>query len=291
MQLRGFQVLPKIRVDTPLPETATGIKAANRFTFSMLNSLEQAYMDETIPARDLASIDPIFYLEQREFLKDTGKPKLLVFDQFEELIHKDPSNVDAKEAFLSQLGLILGNPLFWAIFAMRSEYVTDFDEYLDLIPTGLSSRFTLQLLSREGAYDAITKPLLETGASWQISIDEEAALKLVSDLSGKEGTVINSKEGLSAEPAIEPLHLQVVCDSLWVQAASNDQHISESTIVQSGGVRKALENYFEGQLRQFSEQIAKETPDRTLSETHIERTIRKWIENNPRRAAPATQNF
>ena len=56
----------------------------------MLNPLEQVCTEETIPPEDLAAIDLNFYFEQRAFLKNTSKPKLMVFDQFEELIHKDP---------------------------------------------------------------------------------------------------------------------------------------------------------------------------------------------------------
>lgn len=278
MRLRGFQVLPTIRVDTPLPDKTIGSRSANRFIFSMLNHLEQMCLEETIPSEDLTAIDLNFYFEQRVFLKNTDEPKLMVFDQFEELIHKDPSDIEAKEVFLNQVGRVLENPRYWAIFAMRSEYVTDFDEYLHLLPTGLSSRFTLQLLTQRGAYDAITKPLLESEAANRIIIDEKAALKLVSDLSADSGGEMESKADLSAKPTIEPLHLQVVCDSLWSRALKTDQIISESTIAQSGGVDKTLEHYAEDQLRIVSERIASQKPGEPVSAIHTERILRKWIE-------------
>ena len=280
MRLRGFQILPKIRVDTPLPKNLSGSAVPNRFAFSMLNSLEQACTGETIPPKDLAALDLNFYFEERTILKNTSSPKLMVFDQFEELIHKDRSGIGAKKLFLHQLGRILENQLYWAIFAMRSEYVTEFDEYLDLIPTGLSSRFTLQLLSEKGAYDAITKPLLEPGSSTQVSIGEKAALKLVSELSGEKGALIKSMQELSTQPKIEPLHLQVVCDSLWSQAVKMGQNITVDTIKKSGGVDEALEGYFNDQLRKSCQLIASLRNNGTLSEIHIERMIRKWIETS-----------
>jgi len=279
MRLRGFQVLPKIRVDTPLPKKVPGAGSANRFAFSMLNALEQACTDDAIPPEDVAALDINFYFEERAFLKNTSAPKLMVFDQFEELIHKEPSDIAPKKQFLRQLGRVLENPLYWAIFAMRSEYVTDFDEYLDLIPTGLSSRFTLQLLSEKGAYDAITKPLLESEGSAQISIEENAALKLVSDLAGEKGTETASTQKLSAEPKIEPLHLQVVCDSLWSQAVRSGQNITVDTIKKSGGVDEALAGYFNEQLRKSCEQIASKRTGDPLSKKYIQASIRNWIES------------
>lgn len=274
MLLRGFQVLPKIRVNTPLPPHH-GQPQSNRFTFSMLDSLEQACPEVKISPEDLTTIDLDQYFEQRAFLRDPAKPKLMVFDQFEELMHIDQRDVIAKRVFLSQLGCILNNPLYWAVFAMRSEYVTDFDAYLDLIPTGLCSRFTLQLLSQQGAYDAIHIPFTESGAK----IEPAAVFKLVSDLSGQRDGRVNSEADLSSQPLIEPLHLQVVCDNIWSAGQGSGQTVSEKAIDDWGGVDKALEQYIAEQLRRFCELILSDRNGPPLSIKHIERTTRKWIES------------
>ncbi len=89
MEKRGFQVLPTIRVHHPAESSDPAVEG-NRYVFSALRSLEQGV--GAIPPTVLASIGFQAYLTQRSWISDDPRPKLLIFDQFEEILTKDPTD-------------------------------------------------------------------------------------------------------------------------------------------------------------------------------------------------------
>ena len=101
----GLKVKPLIRVNTPLPATAAGLKAANRYIFSTLSSLEQEYaLAQRAAPEDLARIG----LEHYFGLSGTGEREdlVLVFDQFEEVLTADETDLAAKKEFFVSVGAL-----------------------------------------------------------------------------------------------------------------------------------------------------------------------------------------
>lgn len=204
---------------------------------------------------------------------------LLVFDQFEEILTLNPTDIKKKREFFVQLGEALEDDRFWALFSMREDYVAALNAYLRHIPTRLSKTYRLDLL---GAHEAL-HVIRETSKNRPVRFTDRAAIILVNDLRKvrvqQPGGEVIEKRGLY----VEPVHLQVVCRRLWAQKyselnddQSSDQeqgsdqrvlYIEKQHIQRGSGVNDALSAYFSEQV----EKIAADTGD-------SRRKIRAWIE-------------
>src|SRR5206468_2636904 len=146
----GFSVLPTIRVSYETPDHDGSNPPPNRYLSSTLLSLEQGAGDRRakepggMAARSLEE-----YLGRHAEQGDDVQ--ILIFDQFEELLTVDPANQRAKADYLTEVGSVLRNRRRWAIFVMREDMIAGLDPYLPLLPTGLGTRFRLDLLTREPA--------------------------------------------------------------------------------------------------------------------------------------------
>ena len=89
---------------------------------------------------------------------------MLIFDQFEEVVTLDPLDMPAKEKFFEGVGRALADRRRWALFVMREDYVGAIEPYLRHLPTGLSVRMRLDLLSVDGAAEAICRPSRVAGS-------------------------------------------------------------------------------------------------------------------------------
>ncbi|MBV8309187.1 MAG: hypothetical protein JO344_02190, partial [Planctomycetaceae bacterium] len=198
----------------------------------------------------------------------------LVFDQFEELLTLNPTDDRAKREFVRQVGTALKDADRWALFAMREDHVAALEPYLPLIPTRLSATFRLDLLGRTAAREAIVRPAAEYG----VTVENDAAEQLVSELArimvmdpfdGKTHT----KDG----PYVEPLHLQVVCESLWRERSAPDRiTATDLSRLAHGrgprglrGVTAALALYYDKSVRKVA--------DRFRPDGVTERAIRNWF--------------
>src|SRR3954471_4989069 len=260
-----FEVLPVIRVgQDPLAISvqAENLRLANRYVFSMLSRLEAALPGgaQRSPGR-LAGLDLPTYLQQRWRAEDEGKPLALIFDQFEEILTVNPTDREAKEAFLSQVGEILRDRGRWGLFAMREDYVAALDPYLRLLPTRLSSTFRLDLLEEPSALLAIKEPASAAG----VEFTDQAAKALVDDLRmvrirGSDGK-LEKRRGLY----VERVPLQGVCHRLWAQRSAGATQIGDLGPV--GDVDEILADYYSEQVRAIAGQTGVG-----------ERVIREWFD-------------
>ena len=143
---------------------------------------------------------------------------VLIFDQFEEILTLDPTDLEAKRAFFAQVGQLLRNEERWALFSLREDHIAALDPFLPAIPTRLATPFRLDLLGPDAARLAMQQPALNAGASFA----DDAAQRLVDDL---RRVRLQQPDGSTQErlgPHIEPVQLQVVCQRLW-------DHLDESS--------------------------------------------------------------
>ena len=103
---------------------------------------------------------------------------VLIFDQFEEILTVDPTNLAAKADFFAQVGAALRNRQRWALFSMREDYMAALAPYLPRIPTRLNSTYRLDLLGTAAAQQAIQQPARSGG----VEFDAAAATRLIDDL-------------------------------------------------------------------------------------------------------------
>jgi WD40 repeat protein len=284
----GFHLLPIVRV-SHAPDLAAKA-GVNRYLLSTLLALEPGRPEAA--RRDAESLAAL--LRPRDgglapdFLRDhfaglasgPSSPDpdgpiqtLLVLDQFEELLTLDPSDEPAKREFMRQLGTALKDHDRWALFAMREDYLAALEPYLPTIPTRLSATFRLDFLGRDAARDAIVRPAAEFGVAVEDDavkalIDELARIQVPDPLDGRP----RPKDG----PYVEPLHLQVVCESLWrVRAVPNritarDLERLARDLGDLQGVTAALARYYDLSVR--------ETAGEFLGRGVTERSIRNWFE-------------
>ena len=262
MKDEGFRVLPLMRPGLePPPEAPAG---GNRYLLSVLMSLNQGLPPEKlIPLAELAQMTLADFLKRNYPGSEESGEELLIFDQFEEILTHDPTDVDAKKTFFEQVGEVLQPKNRWALFAMREEYVAGLDPYRLAIPTRLLTTFRLDLLGLKAARQAIQEPARMAGGKFT----DAAAEQLVKDLSteyvlGKDG-VAEPRAGLF----VEPVQLQVVCQRLWQRYGGDDLKIDEDELQGLGDVNTALADF-------YAEQVAAVTQGGRAAE----RDIRDWVQ-------------
>jgi hypothetical protein len=275
----GFDVPPPIRVGRG-PGAGAPRPEGNRYLGSVLESLHgptsvgsqgvSATVETDFPAR-LGRL-----LAERPWVTDAARrgeeapeERVLIFDQFEEILTADPFDRPAKRAFFEQVGLALRDPGLWALLAMRDDYVAALEPYVLSIPNRFEVRFRLDLLDERAARLAIRRPIEVAGKQ----ISDEAVGALVNDLRKVRRQQVDraGPEALREDygPYVEPVQLQVVCERLWRQWRDQDPGagaITREDVQRLGNVDRALEGYFADKLRA----IARNDPD-------LERKIRFWI--------------
>jgi hypothetical protein len=117
LEADDFEVLPTLHVNREVNG------AGNRYEASVLSCLGAA-----------SSL--------RDFLAQgvKAKSRVLIFDQFEEILTLDSTDIEAKKAFFETIGMVLHSPDIWALFVIREDFLPALDPYVRAIPTLMNSR-------------------------------------------------------------------------------------------------------------------------------------------------------
>ena len=294
---RGFRLHQIIRLNVLPPEDLPAEKATafNRYVFSVLSSLEEARpAEKRLPLAELASLRLPEYLDrvQADILPveapqaqssldsdvqpsapqpyspqsaDLQPSDLFLFDQFEEILTLDLTDLVAKNEFFAQLGEALANRDRWALFAIREDYLGALEPYQLSIPTRLKTTFRLDLLEGETAREAIQSTAQQGG----IEFTDSAANHLVDDL--RRIKVQRPDGSWEEQPGryIEPVQLQVVCYRLWDSLPAGTKTITEIHLEGVGDVDQSLAAY-------YANQVATVAQDLGMSE----RAIRVWFHDH-----------
>ncbi len=261
LEEREFFTRPIIRVNRE-PEAHPDAPGFNRYIFSMLGSLEEAFPKEAqLPEAELARLDLAGYLQKRPRPAEANF-EVFILDQFEEILVLDPTDQEAKQDFFRQVGDMLSDRSRWALFSMREDFVAALDPYTLPIPTRFSATFRLDLLGKEAALKAIQEPAAQAG----VSILPEAANALNDDLRRVQVQRPDGQIERLPGPYVEPVQLQVVCYRLWERLAPGDSEIDLHDLAAVGDVDTALAMY-------YAEQVAA-----AASQTGVrERLVREWF--------------
>src|SRR2546423_1296196 len=262
MEREEFTVLPIMRVG----KNPTGT-AGNRYLTSAILSLEEKFApgDGSLPVADVARTSFADYLERKEEFLPSGNSKLLIFDQFEEILTVDPLDQEGKAEFFAQVGVVLRNTSRWALFSIREDYVAALDPYTRAVPTRLKANLRLDLLSPDAARLAIEEPARNEG----VSFTAEATSRLIDDL---RRVMVRSRAGTFERrlgPYVEPVHLQVVCSQLWEKPRSNPSQIGVEEVATIGDVDSALAEYYAAHVGKIARGTAVK-----------EKAIREWFDRS-----------
>ncbi len=264
-----FQVLPVVRVNLDSLNPASESAEYNRYVYSALLSLEEGLpVAQQVDAGRLAGMSLADYLLQRPGAEGGPGIQVLIFDQFEEILTLDPTDLAAKQEFFRQVGDALAAPKRWALFSMREDHVAALDPYKLPVPSRFGNTFRLDLLGEQAARQAIQQPARQAG----VEFDDVAAARLVDDLrrvrvQQPDGTLVPQ-----LGPHIEPVQLQVVCHRLWETPRPDSQRITQQDLAAFGQVDQSLVD--QSLAEYYAQRVAAVADETGISE----RRIREWFD-------------
>ena len=238
---QSFEVLPVARVRGFEPEDIDLKGIPNIYVFNTL----VGWAGDNVEPGSLVSTSIVTFLEEREHLMDEQElplPRVAIFDQFEELFTSYPGRWKEREDFFSQVVEALeADPLLRVLFVIREDYLASLDSYIDFLPERLRTRCRLERLRAEAACQAVERPIRDTGRTFA----EGVASRLVNKLLNIR--VENAAGEIVETPGeyVEPVQLQIVCQSLWVNLPREVTVITSNHLQEFGDVKEALRSFYE----------------------------------------------
>lgn len=256
LRQEGFQVLPVGRVGGNLPESITD--ARNIFTFNLLANLEK----DTNPVQ-FTQMMLIEYLAQSRN-QNGQRQRVLIIDQFEEIVTHHPGRWQDREDFFWQLQAAMQHdPLLWVLLTMREDHIAALEPYSELLPGELQARFYMQRLKLNAAQAAVEKPATQAGKPFVQGVAKELVrnLSLIRDAENRDGLQRYGEY-------VEPVQLQVVCYQLWENLKERlVNRITDQHVQALGNVDKALADFYNMTITQV------------VYESKVsEITLRNWFE-------------
>ena len=149
--------------------------------------------------------------------EESSPPLIVILDQFEEFFTTNAHRWQERRPFFDQLAQALHDlPTMKVVFVMREEYIAQLEPFAELLPEKLRPRMHLERLRGNAARSAVVTPF----QNWGLSFDPNAADELMAELSEirvAEGDKFRETRG----EFVEPVQLQVVCQSLWENLPSD----------------------------------------------------------------------
>jgi hypothetical protein len=250
-----YQVLRSARVHGLLPNDVPPESVQNIFVYHALQ-----YWAAALPNGQ--SIKDHAKTTLSEFLKplvaapaageDSSPPLIAILDQFEEFFTTNQYRWQERRPFFDQLAQALHDlPTMKVVFVMREEYIAQLEPFADLLPEKLRPRMHLERLRGNAARSAVVKPFQNSSLSFDPNAVDELMAEL-SEIRVAEGDKFRETRG----EFVEPVQLQVVCQSLWenlpAEWKSEPNAISDGSrlitaeyIERFGDVDNALARYYD----------------------------------------------
>ena len=267
----GFEVLPTGAVRG---HSGFDVATENIFIYNLISSLQQK--DEEIA--DLGKMRLSDFLDclvhdQGAFYYDCDylypadealRPRVLLIDQFEEILTTNTSFWEQREGFFKQLAqAIAEDDQLWVVLTMREDFVGGLDPYLHHLPEAFQNHFYMQRLKRDAALQAITMPVAQIRP-----FEDQAAQTLVDNLRRIE--LQGQEQEAHWGEFVEPVQLQAVCYQMWQKLQNQPGDIiSEEEVQRYADVNTALINFYENTIAS------------TVAETGVsEIELRAWFETD-----------
>ena len=265
LENRGFDVLPFTRVQGAIPKGLAQEEITNLYVFNALLPLAPEADFQDLVGTSLAA-----FLAARPRPTGAGgraAPRVLVLDQFEELFTLYPKDWhNQREDFFRQVAEALdADPLLRIILIIREDYMAQLDPFASPLPEALRTRFRVERLGREAALAAVKGPLQETPRSFAEGVAERLVDEL---LKVRVQTATGETAQLSGE-FVEPVQLQVVCQSLWRGLPRDAEIITEDHLQAAGDVDQALAEFYQGAVGRAAQKSRAGT-----------RRLRRWFEQS-----------
>ncbi|MGD9710493.1 MAG: WD40 repeat domain-containing protein [Thermomicrobiales bacterium] len=266
--IRRCEVLPVVLFRQGAAQGNGNGGIVNRFLSYALHALGSN--GEGLPPGSPGSL--VAAVKERELVTDRfGQPlpRVLIVDQFEELFTLHPQFWEDRRSFLDELlTLVDTDPMTRILLAMREEYLARLEQLGGMrAADNLRYRLHLERLDRDNALKAVTGPLPD-----EVTFAAGVAESLVDELrrESSAGATNDAAPESFLGRYVEPVHLQVVCQTLWNALPPGTTEITEELRLQHGSVDRALEAFYAG--------VVSEAAD--ADPAVPEGLIRHWIEND-----------
>jgi N-glycosylase/DNA lyase len=244
----AFDVLPVVRVGGAIPKDIDPTDIKNVYVFNTL----VGWSDRGEEIDALKSVSIHSFLEERVRPTDEQGfpvPRLVVFDQLEELFTSFPTRWREREEFCRQVAEASeSDPQLRVLFALREDYLASLYTFAPILPGELRTTFRLERLRQEDACAAIELPAKATGYSFADGVPNILCRELMK-------VKVETASGEMVEVAgeyVEPIMLQVVCRNLWSNLPPGVTVISSSHVQTFGNVEEALGNFFITAVREVT---------------------------------------
>jgi tetratricopeptide (TPR) repeat protein len=262
LQNEGFEVFGPTRVRYAAKDISLS-DISNVYVFSALSGLLESGESPS------GLVQTTFAKFLKRLPEDGKSPRVLIFDQFEELFTSLPGRWQDRKGFFEQLATALtdkdeGDPFLRAVFVMREDYIASLDPYVSLLPEKLRTRFRLERLGKKAALEAVVGPLEATTRHYGQGVAE----KLVHDLQMTYAIDEKGEYTPIVGEFIEPVHLQIVCERLWDELPEEVEEITTEHLKTCGDVDTVLAEFYADVVSQAAIQTE-------ISEARI----RNWVES------------
>jgi hypothetical protein len=285
LKKRKIEVLPPARVRGQGTQSDDAVDGTNIYVSNALEYLSGNSLDPN--QRAAMSLTDFLPPRQPTNRREVLPLRVVIFDQFEEIFTVYPERFEDRQNFFEQVRNALeSDTLLRIVFAMREDFIAELDPYTSILPERLQTRYRLMRLNEHSARAAIEKPLerANQSQSLQYVFEPAAADKVVDNLRTIYVKTPNGEKTLLG-PFIEPVHLQVVCQTLWRKlGASFSQNtenkevkITEDDVKEFGDVDKALSEFYEGSLQAALETVAATTRKSDKFPKLTEGILRAWF--------------
>ena len=257
-----LEVLPTARFQTSRPSTAADV--SNVYTHAVLSGWAEPEVLSQLEQTTLTE-----YLASRPRQIPPGGPplpRLLVFDQFEELFTTHPERWPDRRTFLEQLAEASQSHADLRILVViREDFLSHLLDYADAFYGGMKDRYFLEPLRRPAAKLAIEGPAISSGRSFEPDAVDDLVRRLMASRVDVGDSRIVHIEG----EFVEPVLLQVACRALWTALPQTVPRITLTHVRELADVDTALARFYTDAVR---EAAGRGTAD--------ERQIREWVQRN-----------
>lgn len=254
----GVFVLPVVRPGSRADQTRAERTTVSPYVYATLLTWS-GDTDGSAPPADTNLADYLATLTTERDEDGDPKPRLLIFDQLEEIFRDQIDTGQEQHEFFEQIGKVLyqsrarisvegeSTPSETVptrvVLSMREEFIAELDPYAALLPDRLRIRFRLERLRAVAALEAVTGPL----ASTSLAFGPGVADKLVADLREVrvETGVGEARKAVNVlGEFVEPVQLQVVCERLVRDLPPGDSEITMDHLSTFGSVDTTLSEFY-----------------------------------------------
>src|SRR6266704_1873424 len=257
-----LEVLPTARFQASHPDIVANV--SNVYTHAVLSGWAEpdvlGQLTRTTLTEYLAS------RPRRIAPGDLPLPRLLVFDQFEELFTTYPERWKDRRMFLEQLAEASRSHADLRILVLiREDFLSHLLDYADTFYGGMKDRYFLEPLRRPAAGLAIESPAMSSGRSFEPDAVDDLVRRLMASRVKVGDSRIVHIEG----EFVEPVLLQVACRALWTALPSTASRITLMHVQELADVDTALARFYSDAVREAAGRG-----------TATERQIREWVQRN-----------